>query len=605
MYDEYHEAELARPDLDVYLPRLYRCDAALIALFLCPEYVAKQWCRLEWRQVRQLVTTADQGRVMLLSFGDPGELSELGMSEGDGYLEIGNRTADVIAAKICERLRVNQDADHKAAVAAACPPGDAVPRPSPLLDPLTEQASLHGLVRVRYQTKGATEHCEILGYQVRVGLVLTLVPPASGANSLWAFAVGCSEHEGFLPAESVWSGELLQLLEAAPGLVGDADASSPLCGWPDPTREVNCCVLLRGPDGAGGQACGVLQPSEAESPGRRHLTLSDAKPGALAGAPVFCGGRLAGLVGSGPSQRGYPVELVKPLLRDPAFAAKIGWLPPSSLLAPLLREMTQILEGKSELVVTLGRELELEADGSVETVASELLWVGAEKVLGILCYAMERHPLSADEPRPGPVRRLMELVLPFCFDWAAPVAEIEGAHKKETRVVKLAASRQVLCELVMAGGTGRRAFLEVLAGEVIGSGSVVAEGGRDTEGSQLLRDILVHLARKLRLLDDESQPFDRKQLERLRDDVLAGLQLREDLYRRRRGQGIQSFDTGQPLYYVVTSREQSVVGEVAARLPGVCIVRRVPGAGMGRYEAFLQRGIQQIIELDNQPAKAT
>ena len=35
LYDRYHEAELSRPDLDVYLPNLYRTQSELIVLFLC------------------------------------------------------------------------------------------------------------------------------------------------------------------------------------------------------------------------------------------------------------------------------------------------------------------------------------------------------------------------------------------------------------------------------------------------------------------------------------------------------------------------------------------------------------------------------------------
>ena len=43
LYDKYHEAEFARIDLDVYLPRLYREQSELIVLFLCSEYATKRW----------------------------------------------------------------------------------------------------------------------------------------------------------------------------------------------------------------------------------------------------------------------------------------------------------------------------------------------------------------------------------------------------------------------------------------------------------------------------------------------------------------------------------------------------------------------------------
>jgi len=108
LYDEYHDAEFARPDLDVYLPNLYRTQSELIVIFLCPEYAGKRWCKLEWRHIRQLIATADEGRIMFLSFGDPGDLSNLGVLLGDGYIDVHTFTPQVAAEKIIKRLRLNQ-----------------------------------------------------------------------------------------------------------------------------------------------------------------------------------------------------------------------------------------------------------------------------------------------------------------------------------------------------------------------------------------------------------------------------------------------------------------------------------------------------------------
>jgi tetratricopeptide (TPR) repeat protein len=124
LYDQYHDAELARLDLDVYLPHLYREQAELILVFLCAEYAQKHWCRLEWRHVRQLISTADAGRIMLVSFGNPGDLTELGILPGDGYLDIGTRSAEAIAEKIRERLRVNQGITAPAVGATPATPCD-------------------------------------------------------------------------------------------------------------------------------------------------------------------------------------------------------------------------------------------------------------------------------------------------------------------------------------------------------------------------------------------------------------------------------------------------------------------------------------------------
>jgi hypothetical protein len=48
LYDEWHEAEFARPRLATYLPQLYRNETDLIAVFLCADYQSHEWCGLEW-----------------------------------------------------------------------------------------------------------------------------------------------------------------------------------------------------------------------------------------------------------------------------------------------------------------------------------------------------------------------------------------------------------------------------------------------------------------------------------------------------------------------------------------------------------------------------
>jgi replicative DNA helicase len=104
LFDRFHEAELARPDLDVYLPRLYRDETELIVVLLSPDYPNKRWCGLEWRWIRQLIVTHAQERIMLLRAGDPGDLSELGILAGDGYLDVSTRAAADISSRILERM---------------------------------------------------------------------------------------------------------------------------------------------------------------------------------------------------------------------------------------------------------------------------------------------------------------------------------------------------------------------------------------------------------------------------------------------------------------------------------------------------------------------
>ncbi len=108
LYDKFHDAEFARLDLDIYLPALYWKESELIVIFLCPEYREKRWCGLEWRYIRQLIQTPDAQRIMFLSFGNPGDLSDLGFLTGDGYIDVLPLTPQTVAEKILKRLRFNQ-----------------------------------------------------------------------------------------------------------------------------------------------------------------------------------------------------------------------------------------------------------------------------------------------------------------------------------------------------------------------------------------------------------------------------------------------------------------------------------------------------------------
>ena len=110
LYDMFkgHKADFARTDLDVYLPNLYRTESDLIVLFLCEDYAKKRWCKLEWRFIRQLIATADEGRIMFLSFDDIGAVPEIGILDGDGYLSIAKHSPNEIAEFILIRLARNE-----------------------------------------------------------------------------------------------------------------------------------------------------------------------------------------------------------------------------------------------------------------------------------------------------------------------------------------------------------------------------------------------------------------------------------------------------------------------------------------------------------------
>lgn len=100
-YDEYFTAELARPDLDVYLEQIYHDDSDLLVVFLCEYYEKKEWCGLEWRALKDLIKRRQGHRIMLLRFDDA---AISGLFSIDGYVDLGSRTPGETADLILERL---------------------------------------------------------------------------------------------------------------------------------------------------------------------------------------------------------------------------------------------------------------------------------------------------------------------------------------------------------------------------------------------------------------------------------------------------------------------------------------------------------------------
>ena len=64
--DRFHEAELSRLDLDVYLPKLYVEDCELVVVFLGGDYSKNQWCGLEWRAIREFIKKQQGQNIMPL-----------------------------------------------------------------------------------------------------------------------------------------------------------------------------------------------------------------------------------------------------------------------------------------------------------------------------------------------------------------------------------------------------------------------------------------------------------------------------------------------------------------------------------------------------------
>jgi hypothetical protein len=100
-YDRYYEAELARPDLDVYLQNIYAENSDLLVIFLCADYEDKEWCGVEWRVVRALIKARRTEDIMLLRTDDA---AVTGLLPIHGYADIRGRSAQQVTALIMERL---------------------------------------------------------------------------------------------------------------------------------------------------------------------------------------------------------------------------------------------------------------------------------------------------------------------------------------------------------------------------------------------------------------------------------------------------------------------------------------------------------------------
>ena len=95
LYDEFHEAEFARPNFDVYLQNLFIKQTDLIVVFLCKAYNEDEWCGVEWRANRTRINETDMGSIMFLCFDDD---DPEGFRKGvDNKLDVSTKTPLEIA----------------------------------------------------------------------------------------------------------------------------------------------------------------------------------------------------------------------------------------------------------------------------------------------------------------------------------------------------------------------------------------------------------------------------------------------------------------------------------------------------------------------------
>lgn len=104
-YDRDFTAQLARPNLDTLLQRVYLNNSDLVVVFLSSEYETKEWCGLEWRAIREIIKNKSDHSLMLMRFDDasiPGSFSL------DGYIDLNEYDPIQAARFILERVRLGE-----------------------------------------------------------------------------------------------------------------------------------------------------------------------------------------------------------------------------------------------------------------------------------------------------------------------------------------------------------------------------------------------------------------------------------------------------------------------------------------------------------------
>jgi tetratricopeptide (TPR) repeat protein len=134
LYDKFHEAEFARSNLGMYLPKLYGEQAELIVAVLSPAYDEKRWTGWEWMHIYGLLTKADGYRVLTSRFK---YAQADGLSPAAGFIELDDKTPEQFAERILERLAINEgkSRDNYKKQTAEIPPYTTIPHNLPALPP--------------------------------------------------------------------------------------------------------------------------------------------------------------------------------------------------------------------------------------------------------------------------------------------------------------------------------------------------------------------------------------------------------------------------------------------------------------------------------------
>ena len=134
LYDKFHEAEFARTNLGIYLPKLYSEQSDLIVAVLSPAYDEKRWTGWEWVHIYGLLTKADGHRVLTSRFK---YAQADGLSPTAAFIELDGKTPELFADLILERLAINEGKprNHYKKQSPEVPPHTTIPHNLPVLQP--------------------------------------------------------------------------------------------------------------------------------------------------------------------------------------------------------------------------------------------------------------------------------------------------------------------------------------------------------------------------------------------------------------------------------------------------------------------------------------
>jgi len=100
-YDNYYRPHLDRINLDLALQKIYKDNSELIVVFLSSDYGERNWCKIEYRIIRELLFHGHDENIMLLKV----ENCEIdGLCDIDGYLPLQEMNKNEIIESILQRF---------------------------------------------------------------------------------------------------------------------------------------------------------------------------------------------------------------------------------------------------------------------------------------------------------------------------------------------------------------------------------------------------------------------------------------------------------------------------------------------------------------------